>query len=82
MYPCGALLTLRVEDGGPGIPQDRIEAVFEPRCRFEASRNRRTGGSGLTIARRAAERHSGSLTLANPLGRALVATVRLPRPRA
>lgn len=42
-----APLTVCVEDAGPGIPEDQIEAVFEPFRRLEASRNRGTGGSGL-----------------------------------
>ena len=80
----GALLIVRIEDDGPGIPEDKFEAVFEPFRRLEASRNRGTGGSGLglTIARRAVEQHGGTLTLANRPGGGLVATVRLPRPQA
>ncbi|HWT09325.1 MAG TPA: ATP-binding protein [Roseomonas sp.] len=76
-----AAVTVRIEDDGPGIPEDQTEAVFEPFRRLEYSRNRGTGGSGLglTIARRAVEQHGGSLTLANRAGGGLVATVRLPR---
>jgi signal transduction histidine kinase len=75
---------LVIEDDGPGIPEDQIEAVFEPFRRLEASRNRGTGGSGLglTIARRAVEQHGGTLTLGNRPGGGLVVTARLPRPRA
>ena len=41
---------LRVEDTGPGIPEDRIADMLEPFTRGEASRNRGTGGAGLGLA--------------------------------
>lgn len=76
-----AAMTVRVEDDGPGIPEEALEAVFEPFRRLEDSRNRGTGGSGLglTIARQVAEAHGGTLVLENRAGGGLAATVRLPR---
>lgn len=58
---------LRVEDEGPGIPQDKLSAMLEPFARGDTSRNRSTGGTGLglTLARAIAEAHGGSLVLAN-----------------
>ncbi|MEL7445314.1 MAG: ATP-binding protein [Pseudomonadota bacterium] len=58
---------LRVEDSGPGIPEEQILDMLEPFTRGEASRNRATGGAGLglTLARAIAEQHGGSLTLTN-----------------
>jgi signal transduction histidine kinase len=75
---------VRVEDDGPGIPEEALEAVLEPFQRLEGSRNRSTGGTGLglTIARQVVQGHGGSLTLANRPGGGLVATVRLPRTEA
>jgi signal transduction histidine kinase len=60
-------VTFRVEDDGPGIPEDEIEAMLEPFKRGEASRSRETGGAGLglTLARAIAEQHGGSLHLTN-----------------
>ncbi len=40
---------ISVADGGPGIPDDQLEAVFQPFYRLESSRNRDTGGSGLGL---------------------------------
>ena len=37
-------------DRGPGIPSDKLEAVFRPFYRLEDSRNLMTGGSGLGLA--------------------------------
>ncbi len=74
-------VVVTVEDDGTGIPEEEMEAVFEPFRRLEQSRNRGTGGSGLglTIARRAVESHGGTVVLANRPAGGLVATVRLPR---
>lgn len=71
---------LRVEDNGPGIPEDRIGAMTEPFVRGEASRSRTTGGAGLglTLARAVAEERGGSLVLANRPEGGLVAEIRLP----
>lgn len=42
--------TILVLDNGPGIPEDELEAVFQPFYRVEDSRNRETGGTGLGLA--------------------------------
>ncbi|MBJ7251638.1 MAG: HAMP domain-containing protein [Acetobacteraceae bacterium] len=77
----GHEILVRIEDDGPGIPEADMQAVFEPFRRLETSRNRGTGGSGLglTIARRAAEQHSGTVQLSNRPAGGLLALVRLPR---
>ncbi len=82
----GDEIVLRVEDRGPGIQEDRIDAMMEPFTRGEASRNRDTGGAGLglTLARAIAEQHGGSLQLANRRAAdgtitGLVAELRLPK---
>lgn len=74
-------LELVVEDNGPGIASEQIQAMFEPFARADGSRNRSSGGSGLglTIARAIAQAHGGSLTLENRVEGGLRATMRLPR---
>ena len=69
-----------VEDDGPGIPDDRIEAMFKPFVRMDASRGRDGGGVGLGlyIARDLTERQGGRLVLANRQKSGLRAEVRLP----
>jgi signal transduction histidine kinase len=63
-----AVLTIRIRDHGPGIPDDRLESVFDPFVRLEGSRSRETGGTGLGlgIARDIARAHGGDVRLANP----------------
>jgi signal transduction histidine kinase len=46
----GGQVCLSVRDKGPGIPEDKLEAVFDPFVRLESSRNRSTGGTGLGLA--------------------------------
>ena len=71
---------ITVADRGPGLPEDQLEAVFEPFVRLEASRNRDTGGAGLglAIARTIIQAHGGTIELHNRAGGGLNAVVRLP----
>jgi signal transduction histidine kinase len=76
-----ATLTLRVQDEGPGLPQDQLEQAFEPFFRGETSRSRDTGGTGLGlgIARNIARAHGGELVLRNRAGGGLEAVLTLAR---
>ena len=71
---------VEVEDDGPGIDKDELEAVFEPFHRGERSRNRETGGAGLglTVARQAARAHGGDVILTSRDGGGLTARLDLP----
>jgi two-component system osmolarity sensor histidine kinase EnvZ len=46
----GESCRIGVLDRGPGIPPDRIAAMFEPFQRLDASRSPQTGGAGLGLA--------------------------------
>jgi len=74
-------IEIRIQDEGPGLPDEDLARVFEPFYRVEASRNRETGGTGLglTIARSVAEAHGGTLTLRNRPQGGLEAVLTLPR---
>lgn len=71
---------IRVEDDGPGIPEDRLGDVFEPFVRLESSRSAETGGIGLglAIARSLVHAHGGTIALTNRPEGGLTATVTLP----
>jgi signal transduction histidine kinase len=77
----GGYLLVTITDKGPGIAGEDMERLFEPFRRAEASRNRKTGGSGLglTIARAIARAHGGDVTLANGTEGGLIATLSLAR---
>lgn len=70
-----------ISDDGPGIPEDQLEAVFEPFFRLESSRNASLGGHGLglSIARIAIQLHGGEISLRNRTGGGLDTVVWLPR---
>ncbi|WP_286785777.1 ATP-binding protein, partial [Pseudomonas sp. UBA3153] len=72
-------LLIRIEDRGPGIPEQQLEAVFAPFYRLEASRNKATGGVGLGLsaARAIIREHGGELRLRNRPGGGLQACVEL-----
>jgi len=72
-------VTISVLDRGPGIPEESLEAVFEPFVRLEASRNRQTGGTGLglAIARQLALAMDATLTLHHRVGGGLEARLTL-----
>ncbi len=74
------VLTIAVEDDGPGIPPQELDRAFEPFHRGEPSRNRETGGVGLglPIARNILRAHGGDVTLANRPSGGLRAVVTLP----
>lgn len=73
-------VAIRIRDHGAGIPEDQLEAVFEPFFRLETSRSRDTGGTGLglTIARNIAENHGATLRLSNCADGGLQVTLLLP----
>lgn len=77
-------VTVTIADDGPGIPEDKLDAVFEPFMRLDPSRSSETGGEGLglAIARSLIRAHGGTIVLANrDDAPGLIATVRLPASR-
>jgi len=78
--PVDGMLTIEIEDDGPGIPPEELDRVFEPFHRGEPSRNRETGGMGLglPIARNIMRAHGGDVALANRPAGGVKVTVTLP----
>lgn len=76
----GGMAVVRIEDEGPGIAEERLEAMLEPFVRGESSRGSEHGGAGLglSIAHTIIGAHGGELDLANREGGGLRVTVRLP----
>ncbi|KXS32606.1 MAG: Sensor histidine kinase [Candidatus Gallionella acididurans] len=74
-------ILIAIHDEGPGIPEDKLETVFTPFYRIDASRSRHTGGIGLglSIARDMAGKQGGKITLKNAPEGGLVATLALPK---
>jgi PAS domain S-box-containing protein len=69
---------LQVTDEGIGIPEDDLDAVFEPFHRAANAENMLGTGLGLSIARRAVEMHQGTIRVESEEGAGTRFTVTLP----
>lgn len=58
-------VSLMISDNGPGISEDRMEAVLEPFVRGETDRNTPGHGLGLAMVLAIAELHDAKMTLNN-----------------
>jgi len=75
------IVRIEVEDDGPGIPDDRKQAMLEAFVRGEEARTMDGGagfGLGLAIARAVAQAHGGNLTLRDRVPHGLIACITLP----
>ncbi len=74
-------IIISVLDEGPGIPEEKLDAVFDPFFRLESSRAKKSGGTGLGlgIARNIAKAHGGDLQLFNRPEGGIKATLTLPK---
>ena len=73
-------VSISVEDNGPGIPADKLEAVFEPFVQLNRGLTRTTEGTGLglAISRGLARGMGAEVTLRSQVGIGSVFTLVLP----
>ncbi len=73
-------LRFTVLDRGPGIPPERIAAMFEPFARLDTSRSPQTGGAGLGLAivRELARANGWQIRLEPRSGGGLAASIEMP----
>jgi PAS domain S-box-containing protein len=76
----GALSEIRIEDSGPGVPEEFLPRIFERFSQADGSSTRKHGGLGLGLAivRHLVELHGGTVSAANREQGGAVLTVRLP----
>ena len=74
-------VSIHVKDNGPGIPQDKQEAVFEPFVQLDQGLTRTTEGIGLglAISRGLARGMGGDVLVRSDVGVGSVFTVTIPR---
>ncbi len=73
-------LHIFIDDDGEGIPDSKIEKVFQPFYKLDAHKHKETGGVGLglTIARDIIHKHGGDIKLSRSHLGGLRVTISLP----
>ena len=66
-------IIIKVSDSGPGIPEDRLEPIFEKFYKGPGG----GAGLGLAIAKQIADAHKGKLTVESELGKGTVFSLEL-----
>ncbi len=76
----GGYLAITVSDTGIGIPQDKLERIFEPFEQADGSMSRLYGGMGigLAVTKRLVELHGGSIQVVSAVGVGSQFTFTLP----
>lgn len=75
----GGCPVFRMIDSGPGLPEDKLEVIFERFERLDAKTESSGNGLGLAICRSIVQRHGGSIRASNRSDRSgLIMEVRLP----
>jgi two-component system NtrC family sensor kinase len=70
-------LRVSIRDNGPGIPADKLEAIFQPF--YSTKLNRGGTGLGLSISSDLVRRHGGELKAVNEPGAGACFVVEIPR---
>ncbi|HEV7595136.1 MAG TPA: ATP-binding protein [Gemmatimonadaceae bacterium] len=80
LQPSRSYVNFKVTDTGPGIPEEKLMAIFDPFVQAEKghSRSREGSGLGLTISRRLARLMGGDLTVKSKVGEGSTFTLWLP----
>lgn len=75
----GEAVRFAVSDTGCGIPEDRVEVIFDPFVQIGRQPGERGVGLGLAISRDLAEAMGGTLTVRSDIGRGSTFYLTLPR---
>ena len=80
LYKEGEFAVLRVKDDGIGIPNDKLEQIFERFYVVDKARNknRSSTGLGLAIVKHVAKAHGGTVAVKSQPGKGSEFTVKLP----
>jgi signal transduction histidine kinase len=77
----GDAMEFFVKDTGPGIPEDKLDAVFEKFKQLDRDAGKRAGyGLGLSICKKIVEAHGGRIWVESRPGEGSRFAFRIPRP--
>lgn len=73
---------ITIQDEGRGIPEDKLQIIFERFQQVDASDSRNKGGTGLGLAicRNIVQQHNGKIWVESILGKGSTFYVLLPLP--
>ena len=76
----GEFVKLSVEDNGSGIPEDKLENIFQKYYQVDSSMRREYGGTGLglSITKGIVDMHGGKISVESEIGKFTRFTIRLP----
>ncbi|MEO9969193.1 MAG: ATP-binding protein [Hyphomonadaceae bacterium] len=79
-----AQIKIEVEDTGIGIPQDKLETIFDAFSQADQSTTRRFGGTGLGLAvcRKLADAMGGTISVSSQMGKGSIFCLELEAPIA
>jgi signal transduction histidine kinase len=69
---------IRVTDNGVGVPDEKLEAIFEPFVQVSSSTERGGAGLGLAIAKQGVVANGGTIRALNPVQGGLLIEIKLP----
>ena len=77
------MISVSIEDNGPGIPDSEKESIFNRFYRLDDSRARDTGGTGLglAIAKEAVQLHGGDISVKDSRSGGSIFTITIPYTR-
>jgi signal transduction histidine kinase len=80
LYGKEGFICLDIRDNGPGIPEDKLDKIFERFYRIDSERTKdlTSTGLGLAIAKELAEAHGGKITATSVIGEGTCFTLMLP----
>lgn len=73
-------VSISVTDNGPGIPEDKLDAIFNRFVQADSgdTRTKEGTGLGLSISKAIAEAHDGTISVSSPPGEGATFTLTLP----
>ncbi len=83
LYLQEGFIYLAIQDNGPGIPEDKLQHIFERFYRIDSERTKdlMSTGLGLAIARELIEAHGGKIEASSIEGKGSCFTLSLPNTR-